>query len=103
MFCHKCLVHGHVATDCNKDDAAYEIELTTKVEASIKENCGLRDAWGMLETERPEKLHHFTPGRKTYWSDGELAIRRANKAEQLALRQVIVNKIRTSLGATAEP
>ena len=75
LFCYKCLVHGHVAIDCNKDDAAYETELTTKVEASIKENCASKDAWGMLETERPAKMHHFTPGKKTYWADAELALR----------------------------
>ena len=96
-------MYGHVATECNKDDAAYEIELTTKVDASIKDKCGLKDALGMLESDRPEKLHHFTPGWKEYWTDEEMTTRRANKAEQLALRQVIVNKIRVSLGANAEP
>ena len=104
MLCHKCLVFGHLATKCTtKDDDAYEIELAAKIQASIRDNCGLKDQWGMLESDRPERLFHITPGYRVEWTDQELAVRRNNKKEQLAIRQVIVDTIRVNQGASPEP
>ena len=66
LYCYKCLVFGHMTDKCRTSDEAYEIEMAAKIQASIRDNCGLKNKWGTIETDLPEKLFHMTTVMKPY-------------------------------------
>ena len=89
---------GHSTDSCNTKDDAYEIDLAAKVQASIRDKCGLKNKWGQLEVDT-EKLFHMTNGERTAWTPEELVLRRANKKQEMDKRQPIIDRLRREQGA----
>ena len=99
MYWYKCLVFGHTTEKCKTTDEAYEIEMAAKIQASIRDKRGLKNKWGQIEIDLPEKLFHMTNGEKTLWTNDELTLRRNNKKQQLDKRQPIIDRLRAAQGA----
>ena len=98
LYCYKCLVFGHSTENCRTTDEAYEIDMAAKVQASIRDKCGLKNKWGQLEVDS-EKLFHMTNGERTAWTQEELALRRANKKQEMDKRQPMIDRLRKAQGA----